>query len=751
MNNKQNRQWKNELILPLLFSICFLYAALLKQPFLLLLGFYFLGMLCYKKQLVLLLIGAILSLIFFMRVQQTTLINVPEEKMLQLEMQIFPDTIQLNGDLISFEAQTTYGKVKGQYQANSQEELTKWASRHNWNQVIVVNGLFREKAKARNMHGFNQETFLYATGFLGYFKIDEILSKEEATKLSFLRKTRARWIDWIEENFPPKLTVYLWALLLGYRDQSFQELREVYSGSGILHFFTISGMHIYLFYGWLFFLFRRSRLTFSEFAPIGVLIVLFGIVLFGQGISVLRASILYLLNLILRERRIYLSGMDRFSIVLMILLWIDPKTFIQLSGILSIGISWLLLLKPFSERDWHSNFKQSQVVSCLAAPVFMYFFFELPLLSGLLTTICAPFFSFFLLPVGVSTCLLKAIGINVSLLTNLLLNGITVFETILSYTKTFVLITGQPPLLFVCITLIVSLLLYQSNHRRWLFVPLMILVISQCLSLTTNVSFVDVGQGDSIVLQSPMNKEVYVVDTGGKLSFEREDWQKRSYRAGIDYTLLPFLKGEGIKQIDGLFLTHGDADHMGDALRLIQAIPVKWIYVGKGSLEHPSIQRLIEQLPSRTQIREVTVNEVIGQHIPLQVLAPQHIGKGENEDSIVLATTIYQTSLLMTGDLGKEGEQQLLERYPELKVDIMKLGHHGSRTSTDEKFIEAIQLKHGIISCGQDNRFKHPHPEVLETLESNHVKVYRTDQQGMIRYSWRLKAAQPTVWVANEN
>lgn len=104
----------------------------------------------------------------------------------------------------------------------------------------------------------------------------------------------------------------------------------------------------------------------------------------------------------------------------------------------------------------------------------------------------------------------------------------------------------------------------------------------------------------------------------------------------------------------------------------------------------------------------------------------------------------------MTGDLGQEGERKLLKDYPNLTVDVMKLGHHGSKTSTDNQFIKKIKLKQGIISSGKNNRFNHPHPEVLETLAGNQVRVFRTDKSGMIRYLWKITEQKPTVWLAKE-
>ena len=190
---------------------------------------------------------------------------------------------------------------------------------------------------------------------------------------------------------------------------------------------------------------------------------------------------------------------------------------------------------------------------------------------------------------------------------------------------------------------------------------------------------------------------------------------------------------------------------MGDALRLTQEMNVQWVFVGKGSLQHPSIQRLAQQLPRRTKIREVHVGEQIGKELSLQVLAPSFEGKGENEDSLVLKTTIKGQHFLFTGDLDQAGERSLLRQYPNLQADVLKVGHHGSRTSTDPDFIKQLSVKEAIISCGRKNQFKHPHPEVLDTLVHAGVTIYRTDVSGMIRYEWSRDKQMATRWLADED
>lgn len=724
--------WKNQLIFPVMIVATIAHARLLHQPLFIIISLYFIGILCYKKQVVLLLLSLFCSFFVIFRVEQTNIMAAPSNREMQFVMQVYPDTIQLNGDLIQFEGMTEKGKVKGQYKAKAETELASWHRRAQWNKTLAVKGMFRENEPSKNKHGFNQQAFLFASNQLGTFLIEELLPKAENRGWSYLRQKRAELIDWLELQFPEKIATYFMALLVGYRDQSFQELRDIYSSSGILHFFTISGMHVYIFYSWLHRLLRRTRLVFMEFGWIMGILIVVGIVLFGQGISVWRASLLYGLNILLKEKKVYLSSMDRFSIILLLLLLLNPKTLLQLSGILSIGMSWLILLRESNGATLWQQVWFSQKISLLAAPVMMYFFFEIPLLAGLLTAVCGPIFQF-LLPTSVLICGLHWAQVPVAWLITLLMKGIILFENLLQLTRPFVLITGQPHLLFVIIAVIASLLLHQ---KKIFLLPLLLLILVQQVGVSTAISFVDVGQGDSIVLQSRGNREVYVVDTGGRLQFQQEQWKQRRYQAGIHYSLLPFLKGEGVRQIDGLFLTHGDADHMGDAQVLIEKLPVKWIYIAKGSLQHPNVQKLVKNLPARTKIREVEVNEQIGDKIIVQVLGPTHKGKGENDDSLVLATTIQQTKFLMTGDLGKAGEQELLTRYPQLQIDVMKLGHHGSKTSTDEKFIQRIQLKQGIISAGKNNSFGHPHQEVLDVLNRSNVQILRTDEMGMIRYTW---------------
>lgn len=745
MASIQGDNWRNYLLLPLIISGTVLYALLLKNWLLLGVAAYYLLQISYYKKFDLLLISLGMTFLFFIRVPFSQYELPPTQTSLNLQITIYPDTIKTNGTFVTAEGKTVFGQLTFQYQTKNQAELARWQKRGTRNQVIQVIGSFKEREGARNLHGFNRMDYEFSRNQLGTFVIEKIEGETPLSHLSKGRKIRAQAIDWVEEKFPPDLARYMKALLLGYRDQSFQAIREAYSSSGILHLFSISGMHLAIFLSWFFYAFRRSQLVMEEFIWPFLAIMVFLLILFGQGISIWRATIMYLVNFLFKSKQIYLSAYDRLAICLFFLLLIEPKTFLQTSGILSILLSFILLTCANIEKN---PWRLSMDIGLLASPILMYLFYEVSLVDGILTALVAPIFSFFLLPGFVMLACLTFLKLPITWLIAFFHTFIALLERSLQFSRHFVFITGKPSLFFVFFLLVFSLYCYPNKKwRKWAFIFLLFVTFIPKWSIKTAVSFVDVGQGDSIVFQSFGNKEVYIIDTGGKINFNKES---QISLKNAEYTLVPFLKGEGIRTIDGLFLTHGDIDHVGDLSALIQNFSIKTIYISQGSLQHPNMVNLKEQVEASTKIIELKAGDQVGQKIQFRVLSPNKLGKGANNDSLVLTNRIKGLQFLLMGDLEEEGEAQLLKNEPDLKADILKLGHHGSKTSSTAPFIKQVQPQHGIISCGVKNQFKHPNPEVLETLERYQVKIYRTDQQGMIRYEWRFFSHYPKVVTLKE-
>lgn len=243
------------------------------------------------------------------------------------------------------------------------------------------------------------------------------------------------------------------------------------------------------------------------------------------------------------------------------------------------------------------------------------------------------------------------------------------------------------------------------------------------------VTFLDVGQGDCAVIQTP-GGHVVVVDTGG---WTPEDDHGRR-------TLVPFLRAQGIHCVDALVLTHPDDDHIGGATTLMERIPVRWLLVS-GLPSDSATYGEVLATARRRGVRLATLRR--GQFLQFsdgvlaEVLHPPAGGlplleHADNNGSIVLRIRWENTSFLLPGDAEAEAEAAMLVSGLDLRADVLKLGHHGSATSSTEAFLHAVQPQVAIVSAGRRNPFGHPHPDVLARLEARKIRIFRTDRDGGI-------------------
>lgn len=733
---KQNN-WQNQLIFPSLL-VSFLLLALATEFWWLWLGFtYLLIVLCCKKQWRLVAVAVFCGFFCLLRWQEwPTKPTDTTEKQLVLTFTILGDTIEINGDRVRFDGKTASGKVLVTTNV-TKEERNLWHNQRSKTSKITAKGIFSRGQSRRNLEGFSYEDYLWTNGYEGKFHLQEIQQWQKTPVKFSVHEIRGGFIQHMETVFLPKTALYLKALLFGYKDAAFQELALDFKKTGILHLFSISGMHLWFFFGLLDKGLRRLRLTKEEsFLPM-TLALLAGVILFGTSASVLRASLAFFVNRILTVTGKSFSAMDRFALVLLVLQFFWPTILLTTSGQLSLYLAWLLIYLK------NGRYKNVFWLTILPAPLLMYLFSEWSWIGGVLTILCIPLFSWGILP---GTLALVAGSCIVSLPQSLL-QGIEVFFNFFGQFfgqgSWFSFITGKSPWWLVLACLLSSLFLYEKKSKWVVVVSLVVPIMVASLPLNERISFVDVGQGDSIVLQSRGNREVTVIDTGGQLSF-KEEWAQGITRANSEYTLIPFLKAQGVRRISRLILTHGDEDHMGDALTLFREFSIDELIVASGCLTQEKQASFLNRVPQSTKIREVLAGERLGGAFSLQVLAPNVPGKGENKDSLVIYGRMKDKRFLFTGDLEQAGEKALIKRYPTLKTDVLKVGHHGSRSSTSPEFIEALCVKEAIISCGEKNRFGHPHEEVLQTLSDRNVQIYRTDQQGMIYYT---SGSNQAAWV----
>lgn len=242
-------------------------------------------------------------------------------------------------------------------------------------------------------------------------------------------------------------------------------------------------------------------------------------------------------------------------------------------------------------------------------------------------------------------------------------------------------------------------LLYLSNYKRKFLLIYIILIGIQCnlskLHPLGEVTYLDVGQGDSIFIREAMNGETMLIDVAGK---RNQNLPEKS--------IYPYLKMEGIKQIDKVIITHDDFDHSGGLKQLKKLIKVKEVI--------------------RVKKDEVCMKKICFYNVGRQVY------NDKNDNSIVLYARIGSLDYMFMGDASTIVEKNIMKEYNRLNCDILKIGHHGSNTSTSKDFVLQMNPLLSIISSGKNNFYGHPHREVVNLLEKNNTKILNTQEDGSI-------------------
>lgn len=562
-------------------------------------------------------------------------------------------------------------------------------------------------------------------------------------------KVKEQIIKSLDKSLNPENSNMIKSIILG--DEGFLSKDNINSFRklGISHILAVSGLHIGIIFGFIIYILDLLKIHKKTSMMIAILIIWTYAGLIGFPPSVIRAGFMFsflALGKIIHCRYDSLNILTLAGFLMLIYrpMWLMSVGF-QLSFIATFTI--LLFLKPMGNIINIKNKKlKSAVVIILTAqigllPISLYYFNEFQVLSILSNLLIAPILTLGIvigfLIIGVSIVSIN-LGVFIGIFGNLTLNLSSVIVSIFDkFTK--INIPMKSPMAIEIIFYYLALFIVfkiidpgkiNKSLKKFLYINFLIILIYSLLvqsnDRNVSVEFIDVGQGDSCLVR--YRGKSILIDTGGNM-FGNFDIGEN--------ILLPYLRKTGVRAIDGVFLSHFHADHVKGLMPLFGELKIKNIFIGYKSPENELYKDIIKS-SNKYKIKTKMINKgdvlKLDKDISIEVLHPREdvsSYEGDNDKSLVFILKIHNKELLFTGDIEKKAEDYIINNSKKRNVDLIKVAHHGSETSSKKEFIEFFNPKVAIFQLGK-NSFGHPGPETLKRFKGNNTKAYRTDELGLI-------------------
>ncbi len=613
-------------------------------------------------------------------------------------------------------------KLIGRYYFKTRSEKELFIKSVDVYDTLRLNGELEETEGSKDIYSFDYKQYLKSKNINYIIKIDKItlISKEK----SFFKGIKCFLLKRNSNS-------YIKAFIFGNNKSIITDVMSSYQGIGISHLFAISGMHIGLLTLVISKLLMKLNIKEKYIFIIISLFLFFYLFITGVSPSILRAIFFYLFFSLNKIYNLNIKGVNIFLLIFSISLLVNPYYIHEVSFLYSYTISFSILLvgNKISNGSYFKRLFLTSLISFIVSfPITIYFFNQINILSVFYNMLFVPFISMIVFPLSIITYIIPffepIFNVFISLMEFLALK----FNSI-SFSK--LIFPSLSRYYYILYIIGVIIFIYFYNKKIISVLPILLLALFNYLYPVffnqNYLMFLDVGQGDSILIHS--KDKTMLVDTGGVINYSREKWQERKNEKSLtNYVTIPVLKKLGIRKIDYLVLTHGDFDHMGEALKLIKQYRVEDIYLNQGNFNLLE-KKVIKKYRHVYQIREK--EEIVLGNINIVQINKEF--SDENDSSSILLMYYKNKKILLTGDASKKSEEYILNKYNIGKIDVLKIGHHGSKTSTSDELLEELRPSLAIISCGKNNRFNHPHKETIDKLKEYRIKYLRTDISGTIR------------------
>jgi len=613
--------------------------------------------------------------------------------------------------------------------------------------IIVAEGNLECLGFQRNPGAFNERSYLLIRGISAKLKAEMFNVEQTGKKLAITRRIRDYYGQIFERIMPENEAQIMKAMLLGDKVFLSKEIQELYKDVGIAHVLAISGLHISVIAGVLWWLLKRIGLNKNLQSIIVVVILWMYAALTGFSVSITRSAIMMsiiIIGTLIEEKPDPITSWSFAALVLLVYnnLYLWDIGF-QLSF---VAVGSLILLTPFFRKIYIIPEKIRNYIAPMIAvtlgttPVIAYYYYVISPIGILMNLLLIPLITIVVI-IGFIAMLISPIHL---LLAKGIIGSAYYLLKIIEKSSQLALkipfstlIIGRPDflelsmyLLFIGLILwYLKLTLEQRQKIKNYVIGINILLVvfiglKRVIPGDLSVTFLDVGQGDSIVITTPHHK-TFIIDGGD---------------VGNGKKIEQFLKYNGISRVHGAILSHAHSDHMDGLGELALSYPFEKLFLSQIPIEDTHFKAFYDIIQSEhIPVHKMSAKDVIkDKDIEMTCIYPiQGLNQIEGNDaSVVLVLKHNQVSYYFTGDIEAYYEKEMARNIEKNHINILKVPHHGSKTSSTQELITQVAPDVAIISCGKKNRYNHPHTEVVDRYRVNKVPVQTTKDVGaVITYS----------------
>ena len=684
---------------------------------------------------------------------------------------------------VQIEEITQNGKEIKAQKKNIYIQENKTKIKLQYGDIIEVKGKYEEPESRRNYKGFDYKLYLKTKNILGTLKSTNIkkVSHKIENPIEYIESKSIKLSENLKQKanniLPQEIASIFIGIILGDRTEIPEEAIENFRNANMSHILAVSGMHM----SYLILLATQiigKLIGKKQSYYISIILIIEYMFLTGFSASIIRAGIM---GIILISSKIFYKNNDiltNIAISALIILLKNPYTILDLSFQFSYGgtIGIILFQKFISKNFLEKIIKSKKIIEIISVTISaqiiilpisiiqfnklnIYFILTNLIIGFIIGPVMACGFIFLItLIINVKTAQIFSIILQIAIKALILTSQIAKlpYSNIYLPTPNFIQIiiyflsihifmfiyyiynTKNKTQIVKRFRNIISMIKFYLKYRmkpktksRTKIISIIIIaliMVMQIIPKDLKVYFVDVNQGDSTFIVTPKGKTI-LIDGGGS-----------SYTNVGKNTLLPYILDRGYTKIDIAIISHMDLDHCDGIIYLMDKIKIKTIIIGKQYEESDNYKRFVKLAKEKrieVKIVEAGENINIERNVNLDILWPDSKNKisenAINNNSLVFKLKYKKYSILFTGDIEEIAEKAILERYKNmLQSTILKVAHHGSKTSTTAEFLKAVKPRYALIGVGKNNKFGHPSENTIKKLKEMKVKIFRTDELGEI-------------------